>query len=68
MSSVPRTPPLAGDKPQRYIHPLPIPLDSGFRRNDEVRVPAGLLVAAGHVDDLLLFYREVDGVDDLQEL
>ena len=30
--------------------------------------PAGLLVAARQVDDLLAFYREVDGVDDLQEL
>ena len=28
--------PMAGDKPQRYISPAP-PLDSGFRRKDEVR-------------------------------
>ena len=27
----------AGDKPQRYGVPLPSPLDSGFRRSDELR-------------------------------
>ena len=25
----------AGDKPPRYISPVPTPLDSGFRRSDE---------------------------------
>ena len=46
--------------------PLWIPAFAGMTRSGSG--PAGLLVAAGHVDDLLLFYREVDGVDDLQEL
>ena len=35
---------LAGDKPARYRPPLPTPLDSGLRRNDELggRIDEGM--------------------------